>query len=41
MIGSTTEETIYMPITTVNVLDCLRKMADVIHENKEHLTDGR
>jgi dihydroxyacetone kinase-like protein len=28
-----------MPITTVDVLDCLRKMADVIHENKEYLTD--
>ena len=28
-----------MPITTADVLDCLRKMADVIHENKEHLTD--
>jgi len=28
-----------MPITTVDVLDCLRKMADVIHENKEHLTE--
>jgi dihydroxyacetone kinase-like protein len=39
MIGSTTEETTYMPITTVNVLDCLRKMADVIHENREHLTE--
>ncbi|RLC89275.1 MAG: dihydroxyacetone kinase subunit L [Chloroflexi bacterium] len=28
-----------MPITTVDVLTCLRKMADVIHENKEYLTD--
>ena len=28
-----------MPITTVDVLDCLRKMADVIHENKTYLTD--
>ncbi len=28
-----------MPITTVDVLGCLRKMADVIHENKEFLTD--
>jgi dihydroxyacetone kinase-like protein len=28
-----------MPITTADVLDCLRKMADVIHENKEHLTE--
>ena len=28
-----------MPTTTVEVLECLREMADVIHENKEHLTD--
>lgn len=28
-----------MSITTVDVLDCLRQMADVIHENKEYLTD--
>ncbi|MDY7041093.1 MAG: dihydroxyacetone kinase subunit DhaL [Chloroflexota bacterium] len=28
-----------MPITTADVLACLRNMADVIHENKEHLTD--
>ena len=28
-----------MPITTVDVLDCVRKMAGVIHENKEYLTD--
>jgi dihydroxyacetone kinase-like protein len=28
-----------MSITTDNVIDCLRKMADVIHENKEYLTD--
>jgi dihydroxyacetone kinase-like protein len=28
-----------MPITTADVLDCLRKMADVIHENKEYLTE--
>ena len=28
-----------MPITTADVLDCLRKMADVIHANKEHLTE--
>ena len=28
-----------MQVTTTDVLDCLRKMADVIHENKEHLTD--
>jgi len=28
-----------MPITTTEVLDCLRKMAAVIHENKEHLTE--
>ncbi|MCD6552617.1 MAG: dihydroxyacetone kinase subunit L [Anaerolineae bacterium] len=28
-----------MPITTADVLACLRKMADVIHENKEYLTE--
>jgi len=28
-----------MSITTADVLTCLRKMADVIHENKEYLTD--
>ena len=28
-----------MPITTVDVLACLRKMADVIEENKQHLTE--
>jgi dihydroxyacetone kinase-like protein len=28
-----------MPITTVDVLACLREMAGVIHENREHLTD--
>lgn len=28
-----------MAITTVDVLNCLRQMADVIHENKEYLTD--
>jgi dihydroxyacetone kinase-like protein len=28
-----------MSITTDDVLDCLRKMADVIHENKEYLTE--
>ena len=28
-----------MSITTVDVLACLRQMADVIHENKEYLTD--
>jgi dihydroxyacetone kinase-like protein len=28
-----------MPTTTVDVLACLREMAGVIHENKEHLTD--
>jgi dihydroxyacetone kinase-like protein len=28
-----------MPITTVDVLTCLRKMADVIQENKQHLTE--
>jgi len=28
-----------MPITTVDVVDCLRRMVDVIHENKGYLTD--
>jgi dihydroxyacetone kinase-like protein len=28
-----------MSITTDDVIDCLRKMADVIHENKEYLTE--
>jgi dihydroxyacetone kinase-like protein len=28
-----------MPITTVDVLACLREMAGVIHENREHLTE--
>lgn len=28
-----------MSTTTTDVLNCLRNMADVIHENKEHLTD--
>jgi dihydroxyacetone kinase-like protein len=28
-----------MPINTVDVLDCLRRMAGVIHENKQYLTD--
>jgi dihydroxyacetone kinase-like protein len=28
-----------MSITTGDILDCLRKMADVIHENKEYLTE--
>jgi len=28
-----------MSITTADVVTCLRKMADVIHENKEYLTD--
>ena len=28
-----------MPITTADVLECLHKMADVIRENKEHLTE--
>ena len=28
-----------MPITTVDVVDCLRRMVDVIHENKGFLTD--
>jgi len=28
-----------MPITTVDVVDCLRQMVDVIHENKGYLTD--
>jgi dihydroxyacetone kinase-like protein len=28
-----------MPITTVDVVDCVRRMVDVIHENKGYLTD--
>ena len=28
-----------MPITAVDVVDCLRRMVDVIHENKGYLTD--
>jgi len=28
-----------MPITTADVLECLHKMADVIRENKEYLTE--
>ena len=28
-----------MPVTTVEVLDCLHKMANVIEENKEYLTE--
>jgi len=39
MIGSTTEETVYMLITTIDVLECLRRMAVVIGENREYLTE--
>lgn len=34
-----TKEIDCMPINTVDVLDCLRRMAGVIHENREYLTD--
>jgi dihydroxyacetone kinase-like protein len=29
----------FMPTTTTDVLDCLRKMADVLEKNKEYLTE--
>jgi len=40
-INGAAKEIAYMSITTADVVTCLRKMADVIHENKEYLTRWR